>query len=122
MAKKPKKPKEKGSKTWKLVGTASALFAGRLATKGLDATWRTATGHNPPNKPEHPELSQREAMAWAAVSGMAIGVAKAYATRRAANYWVKSFGKLPPGTSGDVYKPAPNAAKATGRAKARAKR
>jgi hypothetical protein len=31
------------------------------------------------------------------LSGMAIGVAKTYATRRAAQYWVKSTGELPPG-------------------------
>jgi Protein of unknown function (DUF4235) len=111
VAKKPKekKEKEKGKKTWKLVGTGSALLAGLLTTKVLDATWRTATGHNPPTKAEHPDLDPREAMAWAAVSGMLIGVAKTYATRRVANYWVKSFGKLPPGTSDDVYKPTRSA-------------
>ena len=29
--------------------------------------------------------------------GMALGVAKTYVTRRAAIYWVRSFGRVPPG-------------------------
>ncbi|MGH3500817.1 MAG: DUF4235 domain-containing protein [Nocardioidaceae bacterium] len=102
---KPKKPpKDKGKKLWKVMGTGAAVTAGMATTKVLDATWRTATGHNPPTKAEHPDLDKREAMAWAAVSGMAIGMAKAYATRRAADYWVKSTGKLPPGMSRDSHK------------------
>ena len=31
-------------------------------------------------------------------------VAKTYATRRAANYWVKSFGELPPGMKENATK------------------
>jgi hypothetical protein len=33
---------------------------------------------------------------WAAVSGTAIGIARMLATRRAANYYAKSTGHLPP--------------------------
>ncbi|MGI8578767.1 MAG: DUF4235 domain-containing protein [Nocardioidaceae bacterium] len=100
MAKKDKtsaKKKAKGKRSWKLLGTGSALIAGIATTKALDATWRTATGHRPPTKAESPDIADREALIWAAVSGMAIGVAKTYATRRAASYWVKSTGALPPG-------------------------
>lgn len=91
------RPKEKGKKSWKMLGTTSALVAGLATTKALNATWKTATGKEPPTAPESPEIGNREAIAWAAVSGMAMGVARMYATRRAANYWVKSFGTLPPG-------------------------
>ena len=95
--KKEAQKKAHGKSTWKLIGTASGLVAGIATTKALDATWRTATGRKPPTKPENPEIAGREALLWAAVSGMAMTVAKTYATRRAANYWVKSFGELPPG-------------------------
>lgn len=94
---KAEKSKAKGKRTWKLLGSTSALVAGIVTTKALDATWRTATGKKPPTAPESPEIGNREALAWAAVSGMAMGVARMYATRRAAGYWVKSFGTLPPG-------------------------
>lgn len=92
-----KKRKQKGKRAWKLIGTGSSLVAGVAATKALNALWHTATGKQPPNTPESPEIGNREALAWAAVSGLAIGIARMYATRRMAHYWVKSFGELPPG-------------------------
>jgi hypothetical protein len=95
--KKAKKNKAKGKRAWKLLGSGSALLAGLAVARALDATWRTATGRRPPTKPESPEIAGREALLWAGLSGMAIGVAKTYATRRAAQYWVKSTGELPPG-------------------------
>ncbi len=101
--KQARKEANKGKKTWKVMTKGSAVVAGVLATKALDATWRTATGHRPPNKAEHPGVSNREAFAWAAVSGMAMGVTKAAVNRRAVNYWMRSTGKPPPGLSGDAY-------------------
>jgi hypothetical protein len=95
--KEKKRKKSKGKRAWKVLGTTSALVAGLATTRALDATWRTATGRKPPTKPESPEIAGREALLWAGLSGMAIGVAKTYATRRAAHYWVKSTGELPPG-------------------------
>ena len=94
---KKSKDKPKGKRLWKLLGTSSALGAGLAASKALDATWKTATGRKPPTKPENPDIAGREALVWAAVSGMAIGVAKTFATRKLASYWVRSFGTLPPG-------------------------
>lgn len=117
MAAKPKKSKadkaaekaahkeqEKGKRLWKLMGTGSAVGASMITAKALNATWKTATGHPGPTKAEHPELGTREAIAWAALSGMAMGVAKTIATRRAAMYWVKSTGRLPPGMSPEGYR------------------
>jgi len=99
-----KKKQDKGKRIWKLMGTMTALGAGVLTARALDATWKTATGHAAPTKAEHPDLGTGEAIAWAAVSGMAIGVAKTVAMRRAAVYWVKSTGRLPPGMSPEGYR------------------
>jgi hypothetical protein len=96
-SKKAKKRKSKGKGAWKVLGSGSAVFAGVATARALDAVWRTATGRRPPTKPESPAIAGREALLWAGLSGMAIGVAKTYATRRAAQYWVKSTGELPPG-------------------------
>ena len=96
-SKKADKPKQRGRQSWKMLGKASAVLAGIATMKALNATWKTATGKEPPTEPESPEIGNREAIAWAALSGMAMGVARMYATRRAAAYWVKSFGTLPPG-------------------------
>ncbi len=92
-----KPPKEKGKTAWKVLGMGMSVLAGIAATKALDATWKTATGREPPNAPESPEIGNSEALVWAGVTGLGMGVARMYATRKAANYWVKSFGVLPPG-------------------------
>ena len=102
-AKQAEDERNKGRQMWKLLGTGTAIATGMLTARALDATWRTATGHPPPTKPEHPDIGGREAIAWAAISGLAIGVAKTYAIRRAARYWVKSTGRLPPGMSPEAY-------------------
>ncbi len=96
-SKKSTKPSSKGKGTWRLIGTGSALAAGVAAARALDLIWHTATGRRPPSTPESPDIAHREALVWAALSGMAIGVAKTYATRRAARYWLRSTGELPPG-------------------------
>ena len=98
-----KKEQSKGKALWKLLNTGAGIAAGVVTAKALDATWKTATGHKPPNKPEHPDVGGREAIAWAALSGLAVGVVKTYASRRAATYWVKSTGRLPPGMPREAY-------------------
>lgn len=94
-----KPPKEKGKKSWMILGTGLSVLAGIATTKALDATWKAATGREPPNAPGSPEIGNSEALVWAGVTGLGMGVARMYATRKAANYWVKSFGVLPPGMS-----------------------
>ena len=97
-----KKQKAKGKRAWKMIGTGVGLASGIATTKALEATWRTATGHKPPNKPENPDIAGREALLWAAISGSAMGLAKTYATRRAALYWIRSTGDLPPGMADEA--------------------
>ena len=84
------------SKVWSVFSLAAALGAAALAKKGLNTTWRAATGKNPPANPADPDVSLGEAVLWAAVSGTLIGVARMLATRRAATYYAKSTGHLPP--------------------------
>ncbi len=92
-----KKEAEKGKRTWKLIGNGIGFASGLVTMKALDATWHTATGRKPPTSPDNPDIAGREALLWAAVSGMALGIARTYATRRAAQYWIRSFGNVPPG-------------------------
>jgi hypothetical protein len=90
--------KPKGSKAaWKVLGNVAAIGSALVSTRVLNATWKAATGRRPPTKPESPDLAQREALAWAAFSGATTALIKTYATRRAAGYWVRSTGALPPG-------------------------
>ena len=85
-----------GSKAWSIFSLAAALGAAAVAKKGLNGTWRAATGKNPPANPADPDVDVWEAVAWAAVSGTLIGIARMLATRKAAVYYTKSTGHLPP--------------------------
>lgn len=84
-----------GGVAWKVLGTGSAVLAAALAQKGITVAWRAATGEDPPTIPEDPDTRWGEAVAWAVLSGAAIGVARLYATRRAALYYRNSTGELP---------------------------
>ncbi len=84
------------SKFYSAFSLVAALGAAAVAKKGLNGTWRAATGKNPPANPADPDVGLSEAVLWAALSGTLIGVARMLATRRAATYYAKSTGHLPP--------------------------
>lgn len=84
------------SKFYSAFSLIAALGAAAVAKKGLNASWRAATGKNPPANPADPDVGLAEAVMWAALSGTLIGVARMLATRRAANYYTRSTGHLPP--------------------------
>jgi len=95
-----KNPEEAdSSKVWSVFSLIAALLAATVARKGLNATWKAATGKEPPANPADPQVAMAEALLWAAVSGTLVAVARMLATRRAANYYAKSTGKLPPGVA-----------------------
>ncbi|HYN30215.1 MAG TPA: DUF4235 domain-containing protein [Dermatophilaceae bacterium] len=83
-----------GDATWKIIGTGSAVLAGLAATKAADKVWEKAAGDKP-GDPKNPEQPLRHALAYAAVTGLAVGVARTLATRKAAQYYAKSSGRLP---------------------------
>jgi len=85
-----------GSKLWSVFSLASALGAAAVAKKALNTAWRATTGKNPPANPADPDVDMKEAIAWAVVSGTLIALARMLATRRAANYYARSTGQLPP--------------------------
>ncbi len=84
------------SKFYSVFSLVAALGAAAVVKKGLNTSWRAATGKNPPANPADPDVKIGEAVMWAAVSGTLIAVARMLATRRAANYYAKSTGHLPP--------------------------
>ena len=88
---------QKPSKIWKIFGTVSAIGDGIATKKLLEVAWKTATGHAPPENPEHPDVQWWEAISFAIASGAAIGVARMLAARKAADYYRRSTGRLPAG-------------------------
>jgi hypothetical protein len=89
------------SKVWSVFSLVAALGAAAMAKKGLNASWKAATGKKPPENPADPDVDIWEAVTWAAVSGTLVALARMLATRKAANYYAKSTGHLPPGLQKD---------------------
>jgi len=84
-----------GSKAYTLLGLAATVGATIVARKAMSATWKISTGKEPPSNPEHPDVSMAEAVTWAIASGVAVGLARMLAGRKAADYYRRSTGHLP---------------------------
>lgn len=89
--------KNKGSLFWKVLGLAFALPAGVAVRNVLDKGWERTRGGAPPENPAAPGTHWLEALGWAAVTGIAVAVARLIAARGAAGVYKKLTGKLPPG-------------------------
>ena len=85
-----------GSKVWTVFSLVAALAAAAVAKKTLNTSWRAATGKNPPENPADPDVDVWEAVMWAGVSGTVVGLARMLAQRKAASYYKRSMGELPP--------------------------
>ncbi len=85
-----------GSKVWSVFSLVAALGAALVARKTLDTSWKLATGKKPPENPADPDVNVWEAVTWAVVTGAFIALARMLAQRKAASYYTKSTGHLPP--------------------------
>ncbi|MFC6285720.1 DUF4235 domain-containing protein [Nocardioides sp. GCM10027113] len=85
-----------GSKVWSVFSLVSAVGAAAVARKTLDKSWQVATGKKPPENPADPDVEIWEAVSWALVTGAFIALARMLAQRKAASYYTKSTGHLPP--------------------------
>lgn len=108
MAKDKNANKSGSSKVWTIFSLVAALLGATVARKTLTAAWKAATGKNPPANPADPDVDLWEAAMWAAASGVVVQLARMFASRRAANYYAKSTGHLPP----DLQKDGQNADRA----------
>jgi hypothetical protein len=88
---------------WKLVLAAFTIVVGLLANKAVTTAWKLGSGGKPP---KGNEAGYAEVVTWAVASGGAAAAAKLFAERRAAQYWLKSTGHLPPGYDEEAAKEA----------------
>ncbi|TCJ30955.1 DUF4235 domain-containing protein [Nocardioides jejuensis] len=86
------------------MSLGAAVGSAAVAKKTLNTGWTKATGKTPPANPADPDVNVWEAVAWAAASGTFVNIMKMLATRRAANYYLKSTGNLPPELRADGNK------------------
>ena len=78
------------------AGELVLLLGLHLDRKLLDRSWKAAAGKNPPENPADPDVSIGEAVIWASLTGAAVALARMLAQRRAADYYARSTGHLPP--------------------------
>jgi hypothetical protein len=81
---------------WKLIGGVTTAVAAAVARKALEGAYKGATGNEPPEKPENPEVAFGEAVLWAVASAVSIALIRLVVERAAAGAWVKARGELPP--------------------------
>ena len=82
---------------WKLMGGASAAAAASATRKAAERVYRTGIGEAPPENPSSPQVPLRQAILWAALSGVVVGLVRLLVERTAAAAWVRARGELPPG-------------------------
>jgi hypothetical protein len=85
----------KGSRVWSMMSLVSALGAATIARKLVDQSYHAATGRKPPENPADPDVELWEAVLWAGATGAAVALARMFAQRRAADYYLRSTGHLP---------------------------
>ena len=85
------------SKVWTAFSLVAGLGAAAVTRKLLDHSWKVAAGKNPPENPADPDVGFGEAVLWASITGAAVAMARMLAQRRAASYYARSTGHLPPG-------------------------
>ena len=83
-----------GALVWRVLGTGSAILAGVVANKLVTTLWKKA-GRDEVLDPRDPRTPARDAVLFAALTGLAVGAARTLATRKAATYCAKSAGHLP---------------------------
>lgn len=85
-----------GPLAWKVLGTGAAVLAGTVASKVVSQGWHLVSGKPAPDDPSNPEdVSWKEALLFAALTGFVVQAARVAAQRKAAQYYQHSSGHLP---------------------------
>lgn len=83
---------------WSMAASAAALGAATMAKKMLTAGWVRRQGKVPGN-PATTDTTWNEALVWAVVSGVTVGVVRLLAQRGVAAAFVKSGRPVPSAAS-----------------------
>ncbi|CAN5133520.1 hypothetical protein BH20ACT5_BH20ACT5_23080 [soil metagenome] len=86
-----------GKIAWKVLGYGFAIPTGIAVRKAMDAGWKFALGSVPPKNPAAAGTTWKDALGWAAASGMGIAAGRLVAARGAAGAYRTLTGHLPPG-------------------------
>ncbi len=81
---------------YKVLLTVSGIAAGKVAKKATTTTWKTATGGTPPVDKHDPNYSAAQVAIFAILSSAVAGGFRAYAQRKASDYYTRTAGHVPP--------------------------
>lgn len=84
-----------GTLVAKLVTTGAAILAGVVANRTTNSTWKFVTGSDSPQNPEDPDIDLKEAIAFAVLSGVIVGLARLVANRQATRLIARGTNKSP---------------------------
>ena len=81
---------------WKLMSGASAAAAAVVTRKAATKAYKAGYGEDPPKHISAPQVPLKQAVGWAVLSGMFVGLVRLFVLRSAAAAWVRARGELPP--------------------------
>jgi len=81
---------------WTIAATGAAIVGAMAARSALKAGWKAFMATDPPENPADPAVTWGEAIAWTALTGAVVGVARMCAQRVAVSGWEKATGHTPP--------------------------
>jgi Protein of unknown function (DUF4235) len=82
-------------KVWNVVASGAAIGAVVLTKPLIERAWRLTFRAEPPGNPADQDVSWRDAILWALVTGALVGVIRLVAQRVAAGAWQKARGSYP---------------------------
>lgn len=82
-------------KLWNGVAAGSAIAGVALTKPLVEKGWRMAFGSDPPGNPADPEVTWRDALLWAVITGAVVGIIRLFAQRVAAGAWNRARGGYP---------------------------
>lgn len=83
-------------KRWMVTSAVGAIAASLLTRGALSRGWRGVRGEDPPKEVASRSVGWPQALAWGALTGTVVGVARVIGRRGAAAAWEKTAGSPPP--------------------------
>lgn len=81
---------------WLMVAGLAGIIATRVAGEAVSASWRLASGKEPPEDPTARDLDWRAALLFSAAAGALVGMTELVTRRATGKAWKKATGKQPP--------------------------
>lgn len=93
-----------GKLLYRLIALALSIPIARAVKTLTNKAWVAARPNDPPKDPKKADTGWKDALIWAAISGVGTALAKVLSTKGAAGTWRALIGTDPPGYEKDPAK------------------